>query len=607
MGKEKENVGPLDWIYDEAAKRIRRRTPSDRFGDSQVEARRWFPANCGTWTFSEASKAWKPIDQPMGQQPSGRILPSMAYDSDAQKIVLFGGDDLTRCLNDTWLYDCKTRTWSKTSPKIRPTARASAAFVYVPDQKVLLLAGGYGGAWTPRKDVWAFSTAKAEWTQLAVDLPAPAGHASGDFDPKAGLVTIAAYPSTRGNKAIPIITLKLDMKSVNIAKPQPEEPNLAYHCKMKGSGGSPLPDEWLAGKLVPTTSPADGRKAIEALPVNSWVARRPPYSPPARNWGSCIYDPRTHRGYVWGGGHSTYPGADVIEYDLFTDRWRGMADPPNYNPVWLHGMVGGPPGVSFQGAGLLPTHSRKSYGIDAASDSLVTYVGDVYSLKHRMWVSNTGICPGNYGVASQVSFCPTPHGLYGYSTGLLVKANVAEGKWDEVAKWGKGSKECPGHEEHNHLCYDSKRDRLIYFVARRPAPPAAKPGQPAPPADTTPLPVWVFDFATKAWTQEKVEGKSPSAALGDSTFVPELDAAMLIFTTEAKMPETMYFYKPGEHKWYTAPYVGDKIAGGNSSGRDFSPIYDPELKAVIRIQCVIGTQVLVMRLDPASLKLTPLE
>jgi len=578
VGSERERAGPGDWIYDESGRRVRRLTGDDE----PREARRWFPAHCGTWTFAEADKTWRAIAQPLGRQPGARILPSMAYDSGQQKIVLFGGDDLTRCLADTWVYDCKSRVWDKTSPKTSPAPRASATLDYVPDQEVLVLAGGYAGGWRPLGDVWAYSTKNNQWTRLGIDLPAPAGHASGDFDAKAACVTIAAYPATRHNKSIPALTLRLDMATVAKADPQPEDSRLAWHCKVKGATGSLLPDEWLAGERAPG-DPAEGLKAIGALPDNTWVLRKPPYSPPARNWGSCVYDARTHRGYVWGGGHSTYPGADVIEYDLLTDRWRGMADPPNYNPVWLHGMSGGPPGVSFQGGSLLPTHSRKSYGIDVASNSLITYVGDVYSLKHRTFVANTGACPGKYDVATQVSFCSTPHGLYGYSSGLLVRVNVAEGKWEEVAKGG------PRHEEHNHLCHDSKRDRLIYFVARK---------EPK---------VWVFDFRERTWTEETVVGRWLAVALGDSTYVPELDAAMLVFSTDPKTAESMYFYRLAEHRWYTAPYVGDKPAAVNTSGRDFSPIYDAKLKTVVRLQCVRGTQVLVMRLVPADLKLTPLE
>lgn len=579
VGKQKEKVAIGNWIYDESAKRVRRLTPDDA---AVTEARRWFPASCGTWTFSEVEKKWTPIDQPMGEQPSGRIVPAMATDPVAGKIVLFGGDDLTGVLGDTWLYDCKTRTWSQAHPKVSPPARASAAMVYVPSQKVVLLAGGYAGGWRGLSDVWVFSVAKGEWTRLGIDLPWGAPNASADVDPKSGLVVMAAYPGVRRNKKLPVLTLRLDVATAPKAEPILDDPKLRYHCRNFRSQSSPLPDEWLAGELAPDSA-LDGLKQVAAQAANTWVVCKPPFSPPARNWGSCIYDPRTHRGYVWGGGHSTYPGSDVIEFDVAINRWRGMTiDPPDYIPAWLHQMSGGPPGASLQGWSLLPTHSRKSYGIDVTSDSMVTFVGDVYSLKHRMFVGNIGQCPGNYGAASQVSFCPTPGGLYAYSTGLLVRADVAGGKWQEVAKGG------PPHNEHNHLCHDSKRDRLIYF-------------------DRGKAQVWTFDLKTNQWAEEKVEGKSPAALPGDSTYIPELDAALLVFATDAKGPEQMYFYKVAERKWYTAPYVGDSIGGVNTPGRDYSPVWDPQLGAVVRIQCLRGTQVAVMRLDAATLKLTPME
>lgn len=578
VGTDKEAVKPGDWIFDEAAKRVRRLTPDD---GKVASARRWFPAHCGTWAFAEADKTWKAIGQPLSQQPSARILPGMAYDAGEKKIVLFGGDDLMKCFGDTWVYDCATRAWSQVKPPTAPPARAGHALVYVPDQKVVLLIGGYAANWQPLKDVWAFNTAKAEWTRLGLDLAAPAGHASADYDPKRKLVVLAAYPAARGNSKMPVYSLKLDLAAAPRAAPEPKsDPRLDYHCKGKG-WGEKLPDEYLTGNLAAVDVKA-GLRAVAAQPANTWVLRKPPYVPPGRDWGSNVYDPRTHRGYAWGGGHSTYPGADVIEYDVGLDRWVGMADAPNFNPVWLHGMVAGPPGVSAGGWSLLPTHSRKSYGIDIASNSLVTYIGDVYDLKHRMFVTNIGICPGKYGVASQVSFCSAPHGLYAYSTGLLMKANVAAGKWDEVAAGG------PKHDEHGHLCHDSKRNRLIYFER-----------------DTAK--VWAFDFASKKWSEEQVQGKAPAKAHGDSTYIPELDAALLVCAEDKNAPEKMFFYKLEERKWYSVPCTGDKFQLSNTTGRDFSPIYDPDLKAVVRIKNCSRMEVMVLRLDLSSLKLVPLE
>jgi hypothetical protein len=84
----------------------------------------------------------------------------------------------------------------------------------------------------------------------------------------------------------------------------------------------------------------------------------------------------------------------------------------------------------------------------------------------------------------------------------------------------------------------------------------------------------------------------------------------MAFTDAPGTPEKLWFYRCDERKWYSAPSTGD-YKGGNASGRDSSPIYDPELKMVVRMHLDGDygrwTGVTVMRLDPASLKLTPAE
>jgi hypothetical protein len=588
VGREKEKVGPDDWIFDEAAKRVRRILPGET---GVTEARKWFPGHCGTWTFSEAEKQWKAIEQPLGGQPSGRILPAMAYDPDAKKILLFGGDDLARCLGDTWSYDCATRTWTRLEPKVAPTARAGHALVYVPGQKVFLLAGGYAGGWRPLKDVWVFDPARGEWQRLGLDLPAVVGGAGAAYDPKRKLVLLASVSGIGGAKATPVHLLRLDLATAPKAEPEKAEPLKDWHCK--GSRWtSDLPDEWLTGAGAPE-KPEEVRARIKALPANTWKDMNPPKKARERTWGIYIYDPRSHKGYAWGGGHSGYPGAEITEYHLLINRWVGMRDPTNYNPFWLHGMVGGPPGISFGGWSLLPSHARKSYGIDPLSNSIITYSGDVYSMEHQRFVNHIGNFPVDWnGPSYQVAYVTTPHGLYGFaatygskSAGWLCRADVAKGTWEVVSKDGPG-----GHYEYDFLVYDSKRDRALYI--------RYKGGE-----------VWAFDFKAKTWAKDEVAGKAPPIVMGDGAYIPEMDAAMMMYADEPKGAEKLFFYKCAERKWYTAPSAGDPFRGANSA-KDYSPIYDPELGIVVRItQCGFADRVNVhvMRLDPATLKLTPVE
>jgi len=214
----------------------------------------------------------------------------------------------------------------------------------------------------------------------------------------------------------------------------------------------------------------------------------------------------------------------------------------------------------------------------------------VYGIADRTFVGSIGRCPGRYGLADQVAVVTAADGLYGYhgkDGGALYRANVAAGKWEQVAAGGP-----PKHHERNHLCYDSKRSRLVYFRHDS--------GN-----------VWAFDLETKAWTEETCAGRKPPHALGDSTYIPELDAALLIFpeTRARDAPEKMFFYKLDERKWYTAPYRGDR-AGRANDGLSHSPAYDPELRVVVRFMHVTREQwveTFVMRLDPDRLTLRPLQ
>jgi hypothetical protein len=576
-------VAPGDWVYDETLKRVRRLTDDDK--GKVTSARRWFPGHPGTWTFSEAEKEWTPIAQLLHEQPCGRILPGLAYDAAEQKIVLFGGDDLARCLDDTWLYDVKTRTWSQVKTDAAPPARAAHGMTYVPEAGVVLLAGGYRGGWRRLKDVWIFKTAEKKWQRLALDLPVATTYASAEYVPDRKAVLVSCQARARWGKKTPIYALRLDVASAPKADPVKTDPTMDYHCKGKRRP-TDLPGEWLTGKGKPGPK-GEVRALIKSLPANTWKNMNTPKPAPERNWGSYIYDIRNHLGFAWGGGHSAYPGAEMSTYDLLINRWDGMAEPTNYNPVWLHGMVGGPPGVSFGGWNLLTSHARKSYGVDPLSDSVVTFVGDVFSIKHRSFVLHIGRYPLRFGFSNQVAFCTTPHGLYGFSstphskgTGWICKANVKAGKWEIVDN--KGPK---GHNEHDFLCYDSTRDRLLHFRSKN-------------------AEVNAYRFKTKTWEKEQPAGVAPAAVKGDATYIPVMDAVLTVFGKK------LWFYQCGERKWYTAPSVGDPFRGDNKAGRDYSPIYDPELGIVVRFTPTgfhAWVNVHVMRLDPKALELTPLE
>jgi len=589
-GRVTGNAEPVrvgDWIYDEASptKRVRRILKSEK--GKITTARRWYPAQVGTWTFQEKTRQWKPLSQPLHEQPSGRILPGVAYDPKAKKIVAFGGDNFVQCFAETWIYDCAAKTWKEAKPKVSPPPRAACAMVYVPDEKVILMSGGYSTGWMPLRDTWVYDIRKNAWSRLGVELPGDSKYVSADYDPKTKTVIASLSQSSLGrNRTTQLVALKLDISTARRADTIVKDaPRYEYHCQGT-SWTTPLPERW-RGKENPASEPAAERKKLAAMRANTWTIRKTPMKTRARQWGSYAYDPRTHKGFAWGGGHAGYIGAEMTAYDLLENRWKGMDDLVNYKVPWRHPAAGGIPGVSFHGWSLMGIHARRSYRVDPLSNSVITLHGDVYDIAEERFITNIGRCPGRYRVGDQVSFVTTPHGLYGYHSsggGQLHRANVAAGKWNLVA--GGGPKR---HSEHNHLCYDSKRDRLIYFDVRN-----AK--------------VTAFDFKTKAWAEQVATGKSPAIAVGDSTYIPELDAAMFICRQEKNAEPAMFFFNLAEKQWYVAPYVGTQF--GSYGTMNNSTICDPELKLLVRIAHIDRSkmvEVLVMRLDPDSLDLKRLE
>src|SRR5439155_478261 len=79
-------------------------------------------------------------------KPSAREFHAMAYDSRSDRIILFGG---TQSLppfdsDETWAYDFNTNTWTNMDPASKPSARDGHAMAYDTQSDRVILFGGSG-------------------------------------------------------------------------------------------------------------------------------------------------------------------------------------------------------------------------------------------------------------------------------------------------------------------------------------------------------------------------------------------------------------------------------------------------------------------------------
>ena len=130
-----------------------------------------------TWSYAPRPDVW--TKKILTTHPSARNVMAAAYDSKADRAILFGGGSSTETFADTWAYDFRTEKWTDLKPVNNPPARVSGSMVYDPKtNRVILFGGAIGpeGQEVPFGDTWALDLDKNTWSQLSPVL-APSARA----------------------------------------------------------------------------------------------------------------------------------------------------------------------------------------------------------------------------------------------------------------------------------------------------------------------------------------------------------------------------------------------------------------------------------------------
>ena len=110
----------------------------------------------------------------------------MAYDPGTGQLVLFGGNDGSGTVADTWIWNGSD--WTELSPATSPPARSDASMAYDPGTGQLVLFGGNDGSGTVA-DTWIRNG--SDWTELSPATSPPArSDASMAYDPGTGQLVL---------------------------------------------------------------------------------------------------------------------------------------------------------------------------------------------------------------------------------------------------------------------------------------------------------------------------------------------------------------------------------------------------------------------------------
>jgi len=174
-------------------------------GVSVYDISTWIYDN-STWKLDFATKSYS-LMSPMGTwapAARGQISNQFVYDAGSNRYVLFGGRcfDSTRCagkMNDTWIFDPQSNTWTEVNPATSPPGRDQAQMYYDSLNNVVVLFGGVSNNGTILNDIWVFSVANQLWTQVTTvnNTPVPLYLAPIAYSPNTGCGYLV-YGNTTG-------------------------------------------------------------------------------------------------------------------------------------------------------------------------------------------------------------------------------------------------------------------------------------------------------------------------------------------------------------------------------------------------------------------------
>lgn len=96
-----------------------------------------------TWAYNPDNNSWEKFETTSSTRPWACITDA-AYDSESDKIVSFGGYKAENDLNgdETWIFDYNTGKWTKATPSTKPHMRQAHRMVYDSESDVIVLFGG---------------------------------------------------------------------------------------------------------------------------------------------------------------------------------------------------------------------------------------------------------------------------------------------------------------------------------------------------------------------------------------------------------------------------------------------------------------------------------
>lgn len=119
------------------------------------------------WSYDYNTNTWQEVKPGKERRPLRRDYNAMVYDAKSDRLILFGGYPAYLGA-ETWAYDYNTNTWTKLEPSIVPEPLSRHAMVYSSGASRVVLFGGQIGskAYNYTTETWTYDLRANTWTNV---------------------------------------------------------------------------------------------------------------------------------------------------------------------------------------------------------------------------------------------------------------------------------------------------------------------------------------------------------------------------------------------------------------------------------------------------------
>jgi len=119
-----------------------------------------------TWVFNFSYYKWYELTEGLTTSPPKRYQSQLTYSPTANKMVMFGGYNTADRLQDTWIFNSSDYKWYQASPTNIPTKRSYHQMVYDSKSDRVIMFGGTPDGTTLLNDTWEFNFTDEDWYEI---------------------------------------------------------------------------------------------------------------------------------------------------------------------------------------------------------------------------------------------------------------------------------------------------------------------------------------------------------------------------------------------------------------------------------------------------------